>query len=61
MILMVLIGACVGAALGFLASVLCTMAHESEIRSACHACHRKHMDAMLRAGVDTRFAERWER
>jgi len=51
-----LLGLLLGGAIGYFACVLTTMAQHAEITAACHACHAKHMQALMRAGVDTRWA-----
>lgn len=53
--LLFLVGLFLGASLGFLCSCLCTIPRQSEIRAECNRCHQRHMDALLRAGVDTRW------
>lgn len=55
--LIFLFGLFVGAAAGYFACILTTMAQHQEIAAACHRCHDKHMQALLRAGVDTRWVE----
>lgn len=61
MLAMFAVGMFLGSSLGILVMTLCRLSAEDEIREACHRCHDRHMQALLRAGVDTRFAEVWER
>jgi hypothetical protein len=51
-----LLGLFLGGAIGYFACALTTMAQQADITAACHQCHYKHMQALMRAGVDTRWA-----
>jgi len=53
--LFLLLGLFLGSTIGYFACVLTTMSQHAEITAACHRCHDRHMQALLRAGVDTRW------
>lgn len=55
MTLLFLVGVFLGSAIGFFAHALLSSRRKDEIMEACERCHKKHMDALLRAGVDTRW------
>jgi formate dehydrogenase maturation protein FdhE len=52
---MLMLGLFAGALCGYAAHCLLCLNQWAEVTAACHACHAKHMQALLRAGVDTRW------
>lgn len=51
-----LLGLFLGGTLGYFAHCLLCLGQWADVTAACHRCHAKHMQALMRAGVDTRWA-----